>query len=344
VAERPGAAFILCRTSNASGIDFQNVDVVAAGGQRQPMYMRVASVAKEWSRRGEIGLVVGATRPEELAAVRAVAPDLWILAPGVGAQGGSLPDAVAAGLRPDGRGLLVSVSRGISRAEDPAEAARSLRDAIRQASGVPHATPVEVKRHQLALGLLESGCVQFGDFTLKSGLQSPIYLDLRRLVGNPLLLADVAEAYAGLLRHLAYHVIAPLPYAAMPIGTAISLYTGEPMVYPRREVKSYGTKALVEGVFTAGQVAVVVDDLATTGGSKLEGFEKLRSVGLDVTDVVVLIDRESGAPAAMRAAGVQMHSVFTLSQLLDVWSELGAVTEVQVAAVRAFLVRSREEA
>jgi uridine monophosphate synthetase len=341
VAERPGAAFLLCRTSNPSAAELQDLEVHTADGRSLRVFERVADLAVSWATRGEVGLVVGATRPDELAAVRARAPKLWILAPGVGAQGGSLEEAVSAGRREDGLGLLITASRSIARADDPAAAARELRDAVRAAVRLPRRTAVETARRHLADGLLRTGCVRFGDFTLKSGLKSPIYLDLRRLIGDPALLAEVAGAYAALHARLAYDVLAPLPYAAMPIGTAISLRTGEPMVYPRREVKEYGTKAAVEGVFTPGQVAIVVDDLATTGGSKLEGIEKLRAVGLEVNDVTVLIDRESGAVEAMAAVGVRLHAVFTLTELLAIWSASGAVSAEQVAAVRRFLIDSR---
>jgi uridine monophosphate synthetase len=341
VSERPGAAFVLCRTSNPSASALQDLTVHTVDGRPLRVFEQVAELAVSWSSRGEIGLVVGATRPDELAAVRQRAPELWILAPGVGAQGGSLEDAVTAGRREDGLGLLITASRGISRAADPAEAARELRDAIRAAVRLPRRTVEQTERERLAAGLLRTGCVQFGTFTLKSGLSSPIYIDLRRLIGEPALLAEVAGAYAALHAPLAYDVIAPLPYAAMPIGTAISLRTGEPMVYPRRESKEYGTKAVVEGVFTPGQVAIVVDDLATTGGSKIEGIEKLRAVGLEVYDVTVLIDRESGALEMLSEAGVRMHAVFTLSELLEIWQRRGAVSAQQVASVQAFLRATR---
>ncbi len=91
-----------------------------AGIPAQRLFERVAELARGWNVRDNLGLVVGATHPEALAAVRKVAPELWILAPGVGAQGGDLAAALRAGLRADGLGLLVPVSRQISRAADPA--------------------------------------------------------------------------------------------------------------------------------------------------------------------------------------------------------------------------------
>lgn len=329
--------FVLARTSNPGAGELQDLHVTAADGSSARLFEVVAERAVGWSAHDNVGLVVGATRPDELAAVRARVPSAWILAPGVGAQGGDLEATLKAGRRADGLGILVNASRGISRAADPAKAAAEL---VAQMRAVPLAAPTKAL-DPLAAGLLRAGCVKFGSFTLKSGLTSPIYLDLRRLVGDPGLMGLVARAYGGLLRGLTYDVIAALPYAALPIGTAVSLHTGDPLVYPRREVKAYGTKAAVEGVFQAGQVAVVLDDLATTGDSKIEGIEKLRDVGLSVTDVVVLIDRESGAKETMASVGVRMHAVFTMTELLDAWEAGGAITPAQAAEARAFVAATR---
>lgn len=118
-----GGVIALCRTSNPGGDELQSLD---CGGE--PLYLRVARlVADEWSRHGECGLVVGATYPDELRRVRAVAPDLPILVPGFGVQGGDPTAVVAAGARPDGTGLMISSSRAIiyaSSGDDFAEAAR----------------------------------------------------------------------------------------------------------------------------------------------------------------------------------------------------------------------------
>ncbi len=189
----------------------------------------------------------------------------------------------------------------------------------------------------LADGLLKAGCVKFGNFTLKSGAKSPIYIDLRRLVAFPDLLKDVAAAYAEIMQDLEFDQIAALPYAAMPIGTAISLHSGWGMVYPRKEAKGYGTKVEVEGVYDAGQRAVVIDDLISSGGSKLEGIIKLNEAGLKVSDIVVLIDRQSAGVDFMGEHGYTLHSVFTLPQLLDHWEQSGAVDAEMIAKARAFL-------
>jgi uridine monophosphate synthetase len=275
-----------------------------------------------------------------MARVRAAAPDLWFLAPGVGAQGGDLAAALSAGLRGDGLGMLIPVSRLISRAASPGQAAQDFVDAVRQHRAAGRSTtPASDITPALADGLLAAGCVKFGSFTLKSGLQSPIYLDLRQLVSHPALLVEVARAYVRLLKGLEFDHLAALPYAALPIGTAVSLAGGWPMIYPRREVKAYGTGAEIEGAYRPGERVVVIDDLATTGGSKFEAIEKLAAAGLDIEDVVVLIDRQSGAAEALATAGYKLHAIMTLTQMIDHWTLTGRVPAEQIAATRAFLGR-----
>ena len=193
----------------------------------------------------------------------------------------------------------------------------------------------------LADHLLEAGCIKFGEFTLKSGLRSPIYIDLSRIITYPRLLAGIAQAYLPILSTLRFSRIAGLPYAAIPIATAISLAGQYPMIYPRKEAKSYGTKAEIEGEYHVGETVVVIDDLATTGGSKFEAIEKLTGAGLVVKDVVVLVDRQSGAKESLEQANYAMHAVLTIGQLLDYWSANGKVAKDKIHETRKFLAESR---
>jgi uridine monophosphate synthetase len=335
--------FLLCKTSNPGSADLQNLEIASQAGASFTLYEGVAHLAQEWNLNDNLGLVVGATDPQALARVRALAPDLWILAPGVGAQGGDLRSALQAGLRQDGSGMLLPVSRSLSRAEDPRQAAQDLRLAINRLRAeiaesrlASRSQPV-TRDDILADALLEAGCIRFGLFTLKSGMQSPVYIDLRRLISHPNLLGMVAEAYLPLLSKLSFDRLAALPYAAIPIATAISLKSGWPLIYPRKEVKAYGTAAEIEGEYSAGEQVVVIDDLVTTGGSKFEAIDKLAAAGLKVEEVVVLVDRESGASEALSQAGFRLSAVFTLTGLLDHWQRTGKVPEEQIAAVREFL-------
>ncbi|MDO8754308.1 MAG: orotidine-5'-phosphate decarboxylase, partial [Anaerolineales bacterium] len=123
--------FLLCKTSNAGSMDLQNLLVLPSGSDSpMPLYLYVAFMAQEWNVNKNIGLVVGATHPQIMGMIRSAAPDLWFLSPGVGAQGGELELALKSGLRADGKGLLLPVSRAIARAESPAKAAAEMRDQI----------------------------------------------------------------------------------------------------------------------------------------------------------------------------------------------------------------------
>jgi len=140
LAYKEKGAFLLCKTSNPGAEDLQDLVVITDNepqttvvGCRSsviPLYEHVAYLAQQWNVGNNIGLVVGATQPEALNRVRSAAPDLWFLVPGVGAQGGDLEIALRSGLRADKKGMLINVSRGISRAENPGQAAAQMRDEI----------------------------------------------------------------------------------------------------------------------------------------------------------------------------------------------------------------------
>ena len=153
----------------------------------------------------------------------------------------------------------------------------------------------------------------------------------------PALLAEVGNAYSKILQELHFDCVAVLPYAALPIGTAVSLQNGWPLIYPRKEAKAYGTRAEIEGIYQAGQRAVVIDDLATTGESKFEAIDKLKAAGLIVEDVVVLIDRQSGAAESLAGAGYRLHAVFTLTDLLDYYEAHQSISIERINETRVFL-------
>jgi uridine monophosphate synthetase len=337
--------FVLCKTSNPAAREIQDLQVLGHSGQPAPLYQKVALLAQSCNNNNNIGLVVGATYPQDLKRIRELVPSMWLLIPGVGAQGGDLESALHNGLREDGSGVLINVSRSISRSEHPrqtaqalAEQIRSIRQQFRSISIAKSPSPIASSALQdLADQLFDRGCVKFGQFTLKSGLISPIYIDLRRLISYPRLLNQAAAAYLPLLSHCTFHRLAALPYAALPIAAAISLLGDYPWIYPRREVKEYGTKAEIEGEFHPGETVVLIDDLATTGGSKFEALDKLSSVGLEVKDVVVLIDRQSGAAEALAEKGIQLHGVFTLNQLIDYWESNTKISPEMAESVRQFI-------
>ncbi len=175
-------------------------------------------------------------------------------------------------------------------------------------------------KKEIALLLHEIGAIKFGEFTLKSGIKSPIYIDLRVLVSYPKVLKKISEAMIKIIKaeKLHFDVIAGIPYTALPIATAISVSENWPMVYARKEVKDYGTKKKIEGVYKEGQTALIIDDLITNGASKFETIEPFEASGLKVKDFVILVDREQGGGRLLAEKGYKMYSVIGINELLDI--------------------------
>ena len=195
---------------------------------------------------------------------------------------------------------------------------------------------------RLAAALAETGAIKFGAFRLKLHQErpeaplAPLYIDLRVLRSFPDQMDVAVAIYRRLLEGLEFDLLADVPIGSSPFVAVLSHLTRVPMVTPR-ELKGHGTGAAVEGVFTAGQTAVVVDDLVTKADSKLEAARRLESQGLRVRDIVVLVDREQGGGAQLAAAGYALHAAVTLSDLLAIYRRTGVIDDDRYARVVEYI-------
>jgi len=196
-------------------------------------------------------------------------------------------------------------------------------------------------KKEIALALYEIGAIKFGEFTLKSGIKSPIYIDLRLLISYPKVMKMISRAMVELAEGLDFQVIAGIPYTALPIATVISVEQGWPMVYARKEVKEYGTKKKIEGVFKEGDTALIIDDLITTGGSKFETVEPFEASGLKIKDFIVLVDREQGGGRLLEEKGFKLHSVIGINELLDILKDEDKLDEANYETAKAFISKTQ---
>ncbi len=196
-------------------------------------------------------------------------------------------------------------------------------------------------QREIALALHKIGAIKFGTFTLKSGIKSPIYIDLRLLVSYPKILKLISSAMSNIAKELNFDVIAGIPYTALPIATTMSIENNWPMVYARKEVKDYGTKKKIEGVFSEGQIALIIDDLITNGASKFETTEPFEVSGLKINDFIILVDREQGGKAKLEGKGYKMYSVIGINELLDILKEESKISEEDYNKSKAFIAQTQ---
>lgn len=181
-------------------------------------------------------------------------------------------------------------------------------------------TVLKDSKRDLACKMFDSGVVQFGTFKLKSGIESPIYIDMRSAISCPNLLKEiVTTASFEILKNCGeYDVLCGVPYGAVPTATGVALNLEKPMVMLRKEgAKNYGTQKEVEGIFQNGATCLLIEDVMTTGGSILESAEKLKQHGLIVKDIVVLMDRQQGGTQMLEDKGYKVHSLLTLFTLVQ---------------------------
>jgi len=190
---------------------------------------------------------------------------------------------------------------------------------------------------ELILKLHEIGSIKFGEFKLKSGLLSPVYIDIREIISYPNILTAVAELMWDKISSLNFQVVCGVPYTALPIATVLSTTHDIPMVMRRKEIKDYGTKKAIEGNINSGDNCLVIEDLITSGQSIFETIEPLEQAGLTITNIVVLLDREQGGRTHIENKGYHVHVLFTMTELLTVLEENNNLNSDTVNQVKKFI-------
>lgn len=189
--------------------------------------------------------------------------------------------------------------------------------------------------------LYDAGCVKFGEFKLKSGIISPVYVDFRVTISNPELLKQIGIALAEKAKEIGCDRLGAIPYAGLPLGVATSIAGNIPLVYSRKEAKSYGTTKLIEGNYLSTDKVLIIDDIVTDGASKIEAIKPLRAEGLNVTDILVIIDREQGGKKLLEEAGYKLHSMGTLSGILEYLKSIDKIDEVLYNKVKEFIAANQ---
>jgi uridine monophosphate synthetase len=198
-----------------------------------------------------------------------------------------------------------------------------------------------MSKQKIIDSLIEIGAIKFGEFKLKSGILSPIYIDLRIIISYPQLLERIASSMIKLVQDSQFEKVAGIPYTALPIATAFSLQSGIPMIYSRKEKKEYGTSQQIEGVWQVGEQVLVVDDLITNGESKFETFEIFEKVGLNIRDVVVLIDREQGGRERLAEKGYRLHSLISIFEVLTQLKNQHKIDKMEYQRIYNFIKKNR---
>lgn len=212
-----------------------------------------------------------------------------------------------------------------------------------------HPEGLTQEEEDLAIGLFDIGAIKFGAFRLKlhemhpEAPLSPYYVDLRVLPRYPFVLRQVVRVYNELVQDAQkFDACLGIPDAGNPLATAFALETGTPQIYLRKEEKvGHGLGGSFMTPFIAGEQVLLIDDLVTGADSKLEAIAILENVGLKVSDVVVLVDREQGGKAQLAQKGYKLHSAFTFSQLLEFYHRVGKMDTDKYAEAQNYLAASR---
>lgn len=166
--------------------------------------------------------------------------------------------------------------------------------------------------------LKECGAIKSGDFTLSSGKKSKYYIDIKKASASPRILKQVALEISEKIKQHSIKVdyIGCVALGGVPIAVAVSMETGLPLIIIRKEAKEYGTKGQIVGDFIKNSTVLMVEDVATTGGSVLKAIKLLKGEGLIIHQVIVVVDREEGATDALADEGVELIPLVRIGELL----------------------------
>jgi len=172
---------------------------------------------------------------------------------------------------------------------------------------------------EFSIFLHENKIIRFGDFTLASGKKSPYYVDLRLVPSYP-------HQFRKMVKYLQDEIIkdtgldkfdslVSVPTGGLVIASALAIEIVKPLIYVRSKPKDYGTSKSIEGKIWEGLKAVMIDDVATTGGSVVSGIKSLTEAKIKVEDAYVIVNRMEGAEEALKEQGVTLHSTTNVMQI-----------------------------
>ncbi len=176
---------------------------------------------------------------------------------------------------------------------------------------------------EFATFLHEKGAIKFGDFTLTSGKKSSYYVDLRIVPSFPHQFRKMIKQLQNIISEKIglenFDYLVSVPTSGLVIASALATETVKPLIYVRNKPKDYGTSKLIEGSFEQGKKALMIDDVATTGGSVVNAIKSLKEAGIVISDAFVIINRMEGASEALEAEGVKIHN---LTDILEITNSL----------------------
>lgn len=284
------------------------------------------------------GVIAPGTRPEHVSEIRSwVGSDPLILAPGVGAQGGKPGSVIKAGADYE------IIGRSIYQAKHPAIKAKELAQQTFEVKSLKRRTAItrrDVFIRDLAMLLDDTGAINFGSFTLASGKTSPYYIDLRVIPSYPRAFSSLIDLFIQWLEDhpkIVFDRIAGVPTAGISFATAICNRLNVPLLYVRSKPKKYGRQKRVEGILNPGDHVLVVDDLITDGGSKIDAVNVLRKAEAKVTEVLVVVDREQGGLEQLAREKLNLYSLAPITRLVKALGKEKRLTKQEVNQILAYI-------
>lgn len=184
---------------------------------------------------------------------------------------------------------------------------------------------------EFATFLHQKGIIKFGDFTLASGKHSSYYVDLRLVPSYPIEFRKMVKYLENqIVEDIGldnFDSIVSVPTGGLVIASALAIETVKPLIYVRSKPKDYGTSKSVEGKIHDGMKVVMIDDVATTGGSVVNAIKSLKEVNIPVNDAYVIVNRMEGADEALLELGVKMHSILNILQITETLFEQNLIEQ-----------------
>ena len=191
---------------------------------------------------------------------------------------------------------------------------------------------------EFARFLHENGIIKFGDFTLASGKKSSYYVDLRLVPSYP-------QEFRKMIKYLEKEIeenigldnfdsIVSVPTGGLVIASALAIETVKPLIYVRSKPKDYGTLKMIEGKIHQGMTVLMIDDVATTGGSVVNAIKSLKDADISVKDAYVMVNRMEGAHKALEDLGVKLHSILDILKISNALHEQGIIDKDTLTKVK----------